>query len=184
MAGIDEVGRGPWAGPVVAAAVIFDPRNIPDGIDDSKRVRPARRVELAARIHATAAVGIGWASVAEIEELNILGASDLAMARAVAALPEAPAALLVDGTRVPAALTAPGEALKGGDGRALSVAAASIVAKVARDAWMSELATGFPGYGWDRNMGYGTREHRAALERLGCTPHHRRKFRPVAEILV
>jgi ribonuclease HII len=178
VCGIDEVGRGPWAGPVVAAAVILDPAAIPEGLNDSKLVPRRRREALAAALHGTALVGIGQATVEEIARLNILGASLLAMARAVAALPRRPAFALVDGNRLPA-LPCPAEAVPGGDRACLSIAAASIVAKVARDAMMTRLAERHPGYGWETNMGYGTREHAAALARLGTTVHHRRGFRPV-----
>jgi ribonuclease HII len=183
VCGIDEVGRGPWAGPVVAAAVILDPRAIPEGLDDSKRVPPVRRAALAARLRECAEVGVGMASVEEIERLNILQASLLAMARAVAALPRVPAFVLVDGNRLPQGLPCGGRAVAKGDARCLSIAAASIVAKVARDAEMVALAQQFPGFGWERNAGYGTAEHRAALQRLGPTPHHRRGFRPIHKML-
>ncbi len=179
VCGVDEVGRGPLAGPVLAAAVIFlNPRRIPRGIDDSKRVPAERRTLLAQRIMACAEVGIGQADVAEIERLNILYASMLAMQRAIAALGRAPDHALVDGNRLPA-LPCPGTALIGGDGRSLSIAAASIVAKVRRDALMADLAQLHPGYGWERNAGYGTPEHLAALAAFGPTPHHRRGFAPV-----
>ena len=130
-----------------------------------------------------AAVGVGIASVEEIDALNILRANDLAMLRAIAALDPAPAAALIDGNRVPPGLPCRALALVGGDGRSLSVAAASIIAKVTRDRIMGELAGAHPGYGWERNMGYGTAEHRAALIRFGVTPHHRRSFRPIHNIL-
>ena len=182
VCGIDEVGRGPWAGPVVAAAVILDPERIPDGLNDSKQVPRRRREELSAALHATAAVGIGVASVEEIEELNILGASLLAMVRAVSALPVLPRFALVDGNRLPADLPCPGEAVVGGDALCLSIAAASVVAKVARDAMMAELAAAHPGYGWETNMGYGTPEHAAALDRIGLTVHHRRRWRSVQRV--
>jgi ribonuclease HII len=182
VCGVDEVGRGPWAGPVVAAAVVLNPASTPDGLNDSKQVPRRRREALAAALHAGAAVGIGWACVAEIERLNILGASLLAMRRAVAALPSPPRYALVDGNRLPEALPCPAEAVPGGDRLCLSIAAASIVAKVARDAMMRELAIRHPGYGWETNMGYGTPEHAAALDRLGATPEHRRGFRPVRRL--
>lgn len=181
VCGIDEVGRGPWAGPVVAAAVVLDPRGIPEGLNDSKQLPRRRREELSAALRATAAVGIGVASVDEIERHNILGASLLAMARAVSALPFVPRYALVDGNRLPKDLPCPAEAVVGGDALCLSIAAASVVAKVARDAMMTELAAAHPGYGWATNMGYGTREHAAALDRLGVTIHHRRGFKPVLQ---
>lgn len=183
VCGIDEVGRGPWAGPVVAAAVILDPDAIPEGLDDSKRLPAARRDELAARLHAVAVVGIGVASVAEIEAMNILQASFLAMRRAVAGLAQRPALALVDGHLHPPGLPCPCRPIVGGDGLALSIAAASIVAKVARDRMMVALAQQFPGYGWETNMGYGTKAHAEGLVRLGVSPHHRRSWRPIHNIL-
>ncbi|GAB4188011.1 MAG: ribonuclease HII [Thalassobaculales bacterium] len=176
VAGVDEVGRGPLAGPVVAAAVILDRARLPAGIDDSKRLPAALRLRLAAEIRATALVGVGAASVAEIARLNILGASLLAMARAVARLPRPPAACLVDGNRAPA-LACPAECVVGGDGLSLSIAAASIIAKVLRDRLMARLDRRHPGYGWAGNAGYPTAAHRAAIGRLGITPHHRQSFR-------
>ena len=183
VCGIDEVGRGPLAGPVVAAAVILDPLALPDGIDDSKRLTAARREALVVAIQATAIVGVGQASVEEIATMNILQASFLAMRRAVAALARRPALALVDGHMLPPGLGCPARAVVGGDGLALSIAAASIVAKVTRDAMMVALSQQFPGYGWETNMGYGTREHAEALGLLGVTPHHRRSFEPVHKIL-
>ena len=183
VCGIDEVGRGPLAGPVVAAAVILDPLALPDGIDDSKRLTAARREALVVAIEATAIVGIGQASVEEIATMNILQASFLAMRRAVAALARRPALALVDGHMLPPGLGCPARAVVGGDGLALSIAAASIVAKVTRDRMMVALSQQFPGYGWETNMGYGTREHAEALGLLGVTPHHRRSFEPVHKIL-
>lgn len=182
VCGIDEVGRGPWAGPVVAAAVILDPARLPKGLRDSKQLTRRRRAEIAAMLHETARIGLGVASVEEIEQLNILGASLLAMERAVAQLPVPPRHALVDGNRLPAGLPCPAEAIPGGDTLCLSVAAASVVAKVARDRMMAELAARHPGYGWETNMGYGTREHAAALDRLGLTIHHRRSFRPIRRL--
>ena len=181
VAGIDEAGRGPWAGPVVAAAVVLDPRRIPPGLDDSKKLPAARRAALFDELMACARAAIGSAGVREIDRLNILEATMLAMGRAVAALPDPPAHALVDGTRAPA-LACPATTVVKGDARSLSIAAASIVAKVSRDRLMAELARSFPGYGWERNAGYGTPEHRRALERLGPTPHHRLSFAPVARL--
>jgi len=183
ICGIDEAGRGPWAGPVVAAAVVLNRASVPSGLDDSKRLTPARREALLEAIRATASVGVGIASVAEIDALDILRANDLAMRRAVAALDQAPDIALVDGNRVPPGLPCMARALVGGDGRSPSIAAASIVAKVTRDRIMARLAGFHPGYGWERNQGYGTAEHRTALERLGVTPHHRRSFRAIHNIL-
>lgn len=183
VCGIDEAGRGPWAGPVVAAAVILDARAVPSGLDDSKRLTPARREALCEALRASAQVGVGIASVADIERMNILQASYLAMRRACAALGVRPALALIDGAGVPPGLGCPARAVIGGDGRALSIAAASIVAKVTRDRLMTALAREHPGYGWETNMGYGTRAHSEALERLGVTSHHRRGFRPIHNIL-
>ena len=183
ICGVDEAGRGPWAGPVVAAAVVLDRGRIPPGLDDSKKLTPRRRAALFDAVRASAAVGVGIASVEEIDALNILRANDLAMLRAIEALQPAPGAALIDGNRVPPGLPCRARALVGGDGRSLSIAAASIIAKVTRDRIMEELAGAHPGYGWERNRGYGTPEHRAALIRLGVTPHHRRSFRPIHNIL-
>ena len=182
VCGIDEVGRGPWAGPVVAAAVMLDFARVPDGLDDSKRLPAVRRRELDIAIRACAHVSIAMASVEEVDRLNVLGASMLAMERAFAGLPHPPVHALVDGNRLPR-LPCPGTAIVGGDGLCASIAAASIVAKVARDALMAELAGQHPGYGWERNAGYGTREHQDGLARLGVTMHHRRSFRPIAALL-
>jgi len=186
VAGIDEVGRGPWAGPVVAAAVILDDKRLPDdlvaSIDDSKKQKPTRREEIAGRLPAFARIGIGAATPAEIAELNILGATFRAMARAIDALEELPALALVDGNRAPP-LPCPVRTVVKGDSVSLSIAAASIVAKVTRDRIMARLAVRYPDYGWERNAGYGTAEHRAALERVGVTPHHRKSFTPIAALL-
>jgi ribonuclease HII len=182
VCGIDEAGRGPWAGPVIAAAVILDPHAVPDGLNDSKQVPRKRREALAVALRERAFIGVGAASVEEIERLNILGASLLAMVRAVAALPHAPAHALVDGNRLPAGLPCSAEAVPGGDRRCLSIAAASIIAKVSRDALMARLARRHPGYGWETNQGYGTPEHAAALACLGPTLHHRRGFEPVRRV--
>jgi len=182
VAGVDEAGRGPWAGPVVAAAVILDPHAIPPGLDDSKKLTARRREALFARLQACARIGVGQASVEEIDALNILKASLLAMSRAVRALPVAPSLALIDGNRAPE-ISCPAVTLVGGDARSLSIAAASIIAKVTRDAIMHDLDTEFPGYGWKTNQGYGTRQHQTSLKQLGVTPHHRRSFRPVHNML-
>ncbi len=182
VCGVDEVGRGPWAGPVVAAAVILDRGWDAAGVDDSKRLTASARRRLRCEIEAHAEIGIGQASVLEIDRLNILHAALLAMRRAVADLARLPECALVDGNRLPD-LPCPAKAVPQGDARSLSIAAASIVAKVERDRLMAGLASEFPGYGWERNAGYGTPEHAAALERLGVTPHHRRSFAPVARRL-
>jgi ribonuclease HII len=186
IAGIDEAGRGPWAGPVVAAAVVLDPARLPPRLpgelDDSKKLQRERRRELFEALTACAHIGVGQATVAEIDSHNILAATMVAMARAFQALDVPADAALVDGNRCPD-LGRPARCLVGGDRLSLSVAAASIVAKVTRDRLMSELARTFPGYGWERNAGYGTAEHRQALHRLGVTPHHRKSFAPIANIL-
>jgi ribonuclease HII len=182
VAGVDEAGRGPLAGPVVAAAVILRPGLAVEGLADSKLLARGRRTRLMALIAEAAWIGVGSASVAEIDELNILAATMLAMQRAVAALPLAPDVALVDGNRAPR-LACRAETLVGGDGLAVSVAAASIVAKTTRDAEMCRLAALHPGYGWERNAGYGTAAHCEALSRLGPTAHHRRSFRRVRLVL-
>ena len=182
VAGVDEVGRGPWAGPVVAAAVVLDPAALPQGLNDSKRLSAGRRVALDAEIRATARVALGQASVDEIDTLNILRATHLAMRRAVAGLDIVPDHVLVDGNRAPA-FACPASCVVGGDGLVASIAAASIVAKVARDMLMQALDAQHPGYGWVRNMGYGTAEHAAGLARHGVTAHHRRSFAPIARII-
>lgn len=177
VAGVDEVGRGPLAGPVVAAAVIFGPdcRGV-SRVNDSKQLTAALRDELALEIRERARCwAVGAASVREIDRLNILRASQLAMRRAVAALAREPEHVVVDGLPVPR-LGRAQTAVVGGDGRVHAVACASILAKVARDRLMTRLAARYPGYGWETNAGYATAEHRDALDRLGPTPHHRRSF--------
>ena len=184
VAGIDEVGRGPLAGPVLAAAVILDPARLPKGLDDSKAMTEARRDKAFDDIMARAlAVGIGQASVEEIDTINILHATMLAMRRAVDALSLPPVHALIDGNRVPPGLPCPGEAVVKGDGKVLSIAAASIIAKVTRDRLMSELDATWPGYNWSKNKGYGTPDHMEALSRLGATPLHRTSFAPVADVM-
>ncbi len=182
VAGVDEAGRGPWAGPVVAAAVILDPENIPEGLDDSKKLTAGVRDRLFGAIENSAAFAVAIADVDEIDRLNILRATLAAMRKAVISLPVPPAAALIDGNKSPQ-LPCRIRTLIKGDGRSLSIAAASIVAKVTRDRIMDRLATEHPGYGWERNKGYGTAEHRTALARLGVTVHHRRSFRPVRRAL-
>jgi ribonuclease HII len=179
VAGVDEAGRGPLAGPVVAAAVVLDPHNIPDGIADSKTLEADVRRSLYRDILTTARVGIGVADVDRIDTDNILHASLWAMADAVAGLGCKPKLVLVDGNQLPPHLECPGRAIVKGDARCLSIAAASIVAKVTRDTIMIELARDYPDYGFERHKGYGTAEHHAAIERHGVTPHHRRSFRTV-----
>lgn len=188
VAGVDEVGRGPLAGPVLAAAVVF-PRGVPAAlavlIDDSKALSPARRARAAAALSASPAVeiAVGAASVAEIARFNILGASLLAMRRAVRRLPVAPDFALIDGNRAPA-LSCPLACVVGGDGRSLSIAAASIIAKVLRDRLMARLAARHPGYGFERNAGYPTAGHRAALALIGACRHHRIGFGPLRRVAV
>jgi ribonuclease HII len=179
VAGVDEAGRGPLAGPVVAAAVILDPDNIPDGIADSKALDADVRRDLYNKILATSRVGVGVASVEVIDSENILNASLRAIADAVADLPCKPKLVLVDGNKVPPRLRCPSRAIVRGDAKCLSIAAGSIVAKVTRDAMMVELAREFPGYGFEKHKGYGTAEHHAAIERHGVTPHHRRSFKTI-----
>jgi ribonuclease HII len=198
--GIDEAGRGPLAGPVTAAAVWLDPARLDPALacrlDDSKKLSPALRDTLFQALTDPAAgcalIGLGEASVAEIDELNILQAALLAMQRAATALAAAldaaqpgrrAEAALVDGDKLPK-LACEARAVVQGDGRCLSIAAASIIAKVTRDRTMAGHADDFPGYGWERNQGYGTPEHRAGIARLGVTPLHRRSFRPVREALL
>ncbi|WP_424927580.1 ribonuclease HII [Amaricoccus tamworthensis] len=183
IAGVDEVGRGPWSGPVVAAAVILDPDNIPAGLNDSKKLTAARRESLMAEITACAAVGIGEATVAEIDEVNILQASFLAMRRALDNLTTPPDFVLVDGRHIPPGLPCQAQAVIKGDGRSLSIAAASIVAKVTRDRIMVALSQQFPGYAWETNMGYGTKAHVEGLNLHGVTQHHRRSFKPIHNML-
>ncbi len=183
VAGVDEVGRGPLAGPVTAAAVILDPGNIPAGLDDSKKLTVRRREALFGEIVASAQVAVAHASVAEIDRLNILRAAHLAMVRAIGLLPVVPDHVLVDGNLLPRDLSLSAEPVTKGDTRSLSIAAASIVAKICRDRVMVDLAQQHPGYGWRTNAGYPSKSHKAALQDLGVTPHHRRSFKPVHNIL-
>lgn len=183
IAGVDEVGRGPLAGPVTAAAVILDPDNLPVGLNDSKKLSAKRRALAEAEIQTRAVWAVAHASVEEIDQLNILRASHLAMQRAVEALDPPPDFLLVDGNLIPRDLAIPAEAVIKGDGKSLSIAAASILAKESRDRIMVDLAQQFPGYGWEKNAGYPSKQHREALVKLGVTPHHRRSFKPVHNIL-
>ncbi len=183
IAGVDEAGRGPLAGPVVAAAVILDPAAIPEGLSDSKALSAASRALLFAALRSCAEIAVGIASVDEIDRLNILRASHVAMCRALAALTGPVCTALIDGNMLPRDLTCRGQTIIGGDALCLSIAAASIVAKCTRDAIMVDLAQHHPGYGWETNMGYPTPAHRSALRGLGATPHHRRSFAPVHNIL-
>jgi ribonuclease HII len=179
VAGVDEAGRGPLAGPVVAAAVVLDPHNIPDGIADSKVLEAGVRKELYRAILETSRVGIGMADVGRIDTENILNAALWAMADAVSQLSCKPRLVLVDGNKVPPMLECQSRAIVRGDAKCLSIAAASIVAKVARDTMMIELARDYPAYGFERHKGYGTAEHHAAIARYGVTPHHRRSFKSI-----
>ncbi len=179
IAGIDEAGRGPWAGPVVAAAVILDPSAIPAGLDDSKALDAAKREALFAAIAASGArIGIGIADVDRIDRINILRATFWAMSEAVAHLEIVPKLALIDGNQLPR-LACPARTIIGGDALCQSIAAASIVAKVTRDRIMHDLAQLYPGFGFERHKGYGTPEHKAALDKLGPCPEHRRSFAPV-----
>ncbi len=187
IAGVDEVGRGPLAGPVYAAAVCLSlerlPADLRDGLDDSKKLLPAERERIAELLPRYAETAIGRAEVEEIDSLNILQAAFLAMRRAVEALSCLPDVALVDGNRAPV-LACRCETLVRGDGRSFSIAAASILAKVARDREMARLALEHPGYAWERNKGYSTRDHLEGLQRLGPCVHHRRSFEPVRQLLV
>ncbi len=182
VAGIDEAGRGPWAGPVVAAAVILDYHSIPQGMDDSKKLTKKHREKLFPLIMQQCRTGIGIADCEEIDRLNILQATKLAMLRAVEALPIIPDTALVDGNSLPD-LPCNAQAVIKGDSKSLSIAAASIIAKVTRDRIMAGLHMEFPQYGWDSNAGYGTKQHQEALAGYGITPHHRKSFAPVKRAL-
>ena len=183
IAGVDEVGRGPLAGPVVAAAVVLDPDNIPDGLNDSKKLTANRRAALYEQLMDCADVSIAEATVAEIDEHNILRASHIAMVRAVAGLKSAPDHVLIDGNMTPRDLTLSSETIVKGDARSLSIAAASIVAKLWRDEHMVALAQQYPHYGWEKNAGYPTAQHKLGLLEFGVSPHHRRSFKPIHNIL-
>lgn len=183
LAGVDEAGCAPLAGPVVAAAVILDREKFPRGIDDSKAVPKALREAICARLYKVAVVGVGIASVEEIDSLNIYWARMLAMSRAVDALGLDPAMVLVDGNRCPR-WERPSLAIVAGDAKCRSIAAASIVAKVTRDRMMLDYSRDYPGYGWETNQGYPTPEHQRALKMLGPTPLHRRSFAPVRQLVL
>lgn len=186
VCGIDEAGRGPWAGPVVAAAVILGPLTQDDvlmaHLNDSKKLSAARREALFRILEQGADIGVGIAEAPEIDALNILEATYVAMRRAIDNLAARPDYALIDGNRMPP-LACAGETVVKGDSRSVSIAAASIIAKVTRDRIMTDLAAVCPGYGWERNAGYGTAEHAAALSNLGVTEQHRRSFKPVRERL-
>ena len=189
VVGIDEAGRGPWAGPVVAGAALLDRAalspDLAERLDDSKKLGEAKRAALFEALQAdpAARLGVGVASVEEIDRLNILQATFLAMRRAYEDLGVAAALALIDGNKVPPEWPCPARAVVKGDGLSVSIAAASIVAKVTRDRMMADLGRAHPGYGWERNAGYGTREHQEAIASLGLTPHHRRSYAPIRKIL-
>ena len=188
--GVDEVGRGPLAGPVTAAAVFVDRQKITldlsTKIDDSKKIPQKKRATISKQIESMAIIGMGWASSGEIDQLNILEATMIAMQRAVLSLRKQiifdPDYILIDGNKVPS-FDFPSKAIVRGDEKSLSIAAASIVAKSKRDAFMTSLSKLYPCYGWEKNAGYGTREHLVAIERNGITAHHRRSFKPIANYL-
>ncbi|MDB6181187.1 ribonuclease HII [Paracoccus fistulariae] len=183
IAGVDEVGRGPLAGPVMAAAVILDLSRLPEGLNDSKKLTAKRREALADWAQEHCDWAVGSCSVEEIDQLNIYHAAHLAMCRAVQGLRQVPDHVLIDGNKIPRDLTLSAEAVVKGDARSLSIAAASILAKVLRDRIMVDLAQHYPGYGWEVNAGYPTPAHKKALLELGVTPYHRRSFKPVHNIL-
>jgi ribonuclease HII len=190
VGGVDEVGRGPWAGPVVAAAAVFlDPVSLPssllEDIQDSKKLSKVKREIIfkdLLRLE-TFQWGLGSASVEEIDRLNILKATFLAMERAIKSLPQVPSTLLIDGKHIPRFEGIQTHPLIGGDGVSLSIAAASIIAKVTRDKMMEELAKAHPFYGWETNAGYGTAQHQNALKIHGITPHHRKSFAPIRALV-
>lgn len=182
VAGIDEAGRGPWAGPVVAAAVILDRSRAPVGINDSKQLSRPKREALYDAIMSVAIVGVGICTSEEVDSFNVLGATKLAMLRAYENLISKPDIALIDGNQLPN-LPCKMDAIVDGDALCISIAAASIIAKVTRDHMMMALAQEFPHYGWERNAGYGTREHQEALANHGVCPHHRRSFAPIRKLL-
>lgn len=186
IAGVDEAGRGPWCGPVVAGAAILDPAALPDdllkGLDDSKKLKAEKRETLFERLKEHAIIGVGEASVEEIDQFNILAATMMAMKRAVDDLKTPVDLALIDGNKTPD-LDCPAQAVVKGDGKSLSIAAASIVAKVTRDKIMEKLGADFPGYGWEKNAGYGTKAHQEALAAHGVTPHHRKSFAPIRKLI-
>ncbi|MDB9918992.1 ribonuclease HII [Amylibacter sp.] len=180
--GVDEVGRGPWAGPVTACAVILDPDNIPHGLNDSKKLNVARRNELFLKIMESSLVSCVHADVEEIDKINILQATFRAMERSIIKLP-IPDHILIDGNKLPPNLPSPATAIIKGDTKSASIAAASIIAKVTRDQLMADLSLEYPGYGWEKNAGYGTKMHQLGLLNNGVTPHHRRSFKPIHNML-
>lgn len=187
VCGIDEAGRGPWAGPVVAAAVILDARHLSpilaQNLNDSKKLSSKKREALFQPIQDESQWAIGIASVEEIDQHNILQATFLAMTRAVEGLPQAADFALIDGNKIPPAFPIAAQAVVKGDSLSCSIAAASILAKVTRDRIMADLAETYPAYGWERNAGYGVKAHQEALKTHGLTPHHRRSFKPIKALL-
>jgi len=192
IVGIDEAGRGPWAGPVAAGAVIFKTRDLPqdllEGLNDSKKLSPQKREKMYQRLreeetNGKVAIGIGLASCREIDEMNILQATFLAMSRAVKQLEISPNFALVDGNRMPHNMPCPAQTVVKGDAKSYSIAAASIVAKVYRDRLMCRLAQTYPQYGFEKNAGYGTAQHIEALKKYGVTPEHRMSYKPIKEVL-
>ena len=182
VCGVDEAGRGPWAGPVVAAAVILDPGNIPSGLNDSKKLTEAKREALFDPIMQSAIVGVGIISASRIDEVNILQATYAAMGEAIAKLARPPDIALIDGNRAPP-LPCKSETIIGGDAKSLSIAAASIIAKVTRDRIMQGLDRQYPDYLFSAHKGYGTQAHAAALARLGPCPEHRKSFAPIRALI-
>ena len=180
--GVDEVGRGPWAGPVTACAVILNPDNIPHGLNDSKKLNVVRRNELFLKIMESSLVSCVHVDVEEIDKINILQATFRAMERSILKLP-IPDHILIDGNKLPPNLPSPATAIIKGDTKSASIAAASIIAKVTRDQLMANLSLEYPGYGWEKNSGYGTKMHQLGLLNNGVTPHHRRSFKPIHNML-
>ena len=183
IAGVDEVGRGCIAGPVTAAAVILNPQKIPSGLNDSKKVSFKSREKIFQAIQDTCIFCVAHSSVEEIDQINILQASLLSMKRAILGLSIKPDFVLIDGNKSPGDLESESETIVKGDSKSLSIAAASIVAKVTRDRFMSRLDKEFPGYDWSQNAGYPTKLHKSAILNIGITPYHRRSFKPVYNIL-
>ena len=183
MIGVDEVGRGCIAGPVTAAAVIIDPKNIPNGLNDSKKLSLKQREKAFSAIQEKCVFFVAHSTVSEKDQINILQASLLAMERAIAGLNINPDFVLIDGNKSPEDLSAKCKTIVNGDSKSLSIAAASIVAKITRDRIMSRLDKEFPGYDWSKNAGYPTKFHKSAILNIGITPHHRRSFKPVHNIL-
>ena len=182
VAGVDEAGRGPWAGPVVAASVVLGSSMVLDGINDSKKMSSKQRSAVYDQIMKHCQVGIGISGVAVIDQVNILEATKQAMCQAIDNLPQLPDTALIDGNQLPE-LPCQAKAIIKGDSKSLSIAAASIIAKVTRDRIMQELHKEYPYYGWERNAGYGTKEHQEGLRCYGITMHHRRSFRPIKALM-